>query len=72
MYPNYSIVEAEEAVLRLSRGNTSLDAILYAYIEIFLDYLDNHLKELLVLEVEDSLLADREGLLGELHGELPG
>ncbi len=35
-------------------------------------HLDDHLKEFLVLEVEDSLLADWESLLGELHGKLPG
>jgi hypothetical protein len=35
-------------------------------------HLDDHLKKFLVLEVEDSLLADWESLLGELHGKLPG
>ncbi len=35
-------------------------------------HLDDHLKEFLVLKVEDSLLADWESLLGELHGKLPG
>ncbi len=35
-------------------------------------HLDDHLKEFLVLKVEDSLLTDWESLLGELHGKLPG